>query len=69
MKFLETKQRRSKRTIIIRAIEILIIVGTIILTYLAINKAAVERGYAAYGGEYSLPILGVILIVIIDKLK
>ena len=56
----------NKKKLIVRIIEILIIIATIILTILAINYANKIRGYSAMGGEYLIPILGLLVILVIE---
>lgn len=56
----------NKKKFIVRIIEILIIIATIILTILAINYANKIRGYSAMGGEYLIPILGLLIVLVIE---
>lgn len=56
----------NRKKFIVRIIEIVIIIATIILTILAINYATKLRGYIAYGGEYLIPILGLLLVLNIE---
>ncbi len=56
----------DKKKFIVRVIEIAIIIATIILTILAISYANKIRGYEAYGGEYLIPIIGLVIVVIIE---
>lgn len=56
----------NKKKFIVRIIEILIIIATIILTILAINYANKIRGHSAMGGEYLIPILGLLIILVIE---
>lgn len=56
----------NKKKLIIRIIELLIIIATIILTPIAIKYAATTRDYDAVGGEYLLPILALCIILIIE---
>lgn len=58
----------NKKKFIIRILELLVIIGTIILTILSINYANKLRGHQAYGGEYLVPVLGLIVILIIETL-
>ena len=46
----------------------MIIIATIILTILAINYANKIRGYQAYGGEYLIPIIGLLIVMIIEDI-
>lgn len=59
---------KNKGKFISRIIELLIIVGTIIITPKAINYANMWRGYKGYGGEYLIPVLGLIAIMIIETI-
>lgn len=56
----------NKKKLIIRIIELLLIIATIILTIIAINYANKIRNYQAFGGEYLIPIVGLIIILIIE---
>lgn len=57
----------NKKKFIVRIIEVVVILATIILTVLAINYATKLRGYRAIGGEYLIPILGLLLVLIIEE--
>ena len=59
---------KNKGKFISRIIELLIIVGTIIITPKAIYYANAWRGYKGYGGEYLIPVLGLIAILIIETI-
>lgn len=56
----------NKKKFIVRIIEILIIIATIILTIISIDYATKMRGYDAFGGEYLIPILGLLIILVIE---
>ena len=56
----------NKKKFAIRIIEILIIIATIIFTILAIKYATAVRGYDAIGGEYLIPIIGLLIVLIIE---
>ena len=56
----------NKKKFIVRIIELLVIIATIILTIKAIAYATAIRGYKGYGGEYLVPVLGVLIILIIE---
>lgn len=56
----------NKKKFVTRILEILVIIGTIILTPLAIKYATIERGYEAVGGEYLIPLVGLVVILIIE---
>lgn len=58
----------NRKKFITRILEILVIIGTIILTPLAINYANQLRGYEAFGGEYLIPMLGLVIILIIETI-
>ncbi len=57
----------DKKKFIVRIIELLVIIATILLTVKAITYASVLRGYKAYGGEYLIPILGVMTISVLES--
>lgn len=58
----------NRKKFITRILEILVIIGTIILTPLAINYANQLRGHEAFGGEYLIPLLGLVVILIIETI-
>ncbi len=58
----------DKKKFVIRIVEILIIIATIILTILAISYANKVRGYEAYGGEYLIPVAGLLIVLIIEDI-
>ncbi len=58
----------NKKKLLVRILDILIILATIILTPLAIKYATAIRGYEAVGGEYLIPILGLIIVMIIETI-
>ncbi len=58
----------NKKKFIVRIIEILIIIATIILTIISIDYATKMRGYDAFGGEYLIPILGLLIILVIETI-
>lgn len=58
----------NKKKFLVRIIELVIIIATIILTIVFINYATRLRGHKAYGGEYCIPILGCIAIMIIEEI-
>lgn len=59
---------KNKKKLIVRIIELLVIIATIILTIVAINYATKLRGHKAYGGEYCIPLLGGIAIMVIEEI-
>ncbi len=56
----------NKKKFVIRIIEFLIIAVTIILTVKSIAYANFIRGYKAFGGEYLIPILGILAVLVIE---
>lgn len=58
----------NKKKLIVRILELLVIIATIILTPIAIKYATAVRGYKAVGGEYLLPILALVIILIIETI-
>lgn len=57
----------NKKKFLVRILEILVIIGTIILTILSINYANKLRGHQAYGGERLIPLAGMLIIMIIEE--
>lgn len=58
----------DKKKFIVRVIEILVIIVTIIVTPIAIKYATAVRGYEAVGGEYLIPLLALCIILIIETI-
>ena len=58
----------NKKKFIIRIIELLVIIATIILTIKAVQYATIVRGYKGYGGEYLVPVLGLIIKLILESI-
>jgi hypothetical protein len=58
----------NKKKFIVRIIELLVIIATIILTIVSINYANKIRGHQAYGGEYLVPVLGLLIILVIETI-
>lgn len=58
----------DKNKFITRILELIILGLTTILTPLAINYANVFRGYKAFGGEYLIPIFGLLIILVIETI-
>ena len=58
----------DKKKFIVRVIEILVIIVTIIVTPIAIKYATAVRGYEAVGVEYLLPIFAFVIILIIETI-
>lgn len=58
----------NKKKLIVRILELLVIIATIILTPIAIKYATAVRGYEAVGGEYLLPIFALVIILIIETI-
>ena len=61
-------KRINKAKLIIRILELLTIIGTIILMPIAIKYATATRGYEAVGGEYLLPILALVIVLILETI-
>lgn len=53
---------------IARISELIVIVGSIILTPMAIEYANNWRGYKAFGGEYLIPVLGLLIAMVIETI-
>lgn len=58
----------NKKKFIIRILELLVIIATIILTPMAIKYATAVRGYEAVGGEYLLPLIALLIIMLIESI-
>ncbi len=58
----------NKKKLIVRIIELIIIIATIIVTPLAIKYATAVRGYDAIGGEYLIPIMSLLAILVIEDI-
>ncbi len=58
----------NKKKFIVRIIQVLVILAAIILTPIAIKYANAIRGYKAVGGEFLLPILALVIILIIETI-
>lgn len=58
----------NKKKFIVRTIELLVIIATIILTIKAIGYATKIRGHQAFGGEYLVPVLGLIVILVLESI-
>ena len=59
---------QNRKKFIARISELIILLVTIALTPLAINYATALRGHTAYGGEYLVPFLGLLVIMIIETI-
>ena len=62
------KIKVNKKKLIVRILELLVIIATIILTPMAIKYATAVRGYEAVGGEYLLPIFALVIILILETI-
>lgn len=58
----------NKKKFIARITELIILLVTIIITPKAISYANAWRGYKGFGGEYLLPILGLLAILVIETI-
>lgn len=58
----------NKKKFITRILDLAIITLTTIVTPMAINYANAWRGYKGYGGEYLIPILGLLAILVIETI-
>ena len=58
----------NKKKFITRILDLAIIILTTIVTPMAINYANAWRGYKGYGGEYLIPILGSLAILVIETI-
>jgi len=58
----------NMKKFITRILDLVIIIATTVLTPMAINYANAWRGYKGFGGEYLLPILGLLAILVIETI-
>jgi hypothetical protein len=58
----------NKKKFITRILDLIVIIGTSILTPITINYANNLRGHQAYGGEYLIPVLGLAIIMILETI-
>ena len=58
----------NKKKFILRIIETIIVIGTLIITPISINYATKLRGYVAQGGEYLIPIFSLLIIIVIETI-
>lgn len=58
----------NKKKFVVRIVEILVIIATIIVTPMAIKYATAVRGYDAVGGEYLLLLLALLIIMLIESI-
>lgn len=56
----------NKKKFLVRILELIVIIATTILTIIAVNYANKIRGHQAFGGEYLVPVFGLIIILIIE---
>ncbi len=56
----------NRRKFITRILDLIVILCTSILTPVAINYATLKRGHQEFGGEYLIPIIGFIIVMIIE---
>lgn len=61
-------RKLNKKKLIVRILELLIIIATVIVTPMAIKYATAVRGYDAVGGEYLLPLLALLIIMLIESI-
>ncbi len=57
----------NKKKFIVRILELITIIGTIILTIVSIKYANRIRGYKAFGGEYLVPVFGLIIVLVLES--
>jgi len=56
----------NRKKFMVRILELIVIIATIVLTILSIKYANQIRGYRGFGGEYLVPILGFIVVMVIE---
>lgn len=57
----------NKKKFIVRILELITIIATIILTIVSIKYANIIRGYKAFGGEYLVPVFGLIIVLVLES--
>lgn len=57
----------NKKKFIVRIIEVIIVLATIIFIALAIKYVSQIRGYKGFGGELLLPIISLMIILILEE--
>ena len=57
----------NKKKLIERILELITIIATIILTIVSIEYANRIRGYKAFGGEYLVPVFGLIIVLVLES--
>lgn len=58
---------KNKKKFIVRILELITIIATIILTIVSIKYALRIRGYKAFGGEYLIPVFGLIIVLVLES--
>lgn len=57
----------NKKKFIVRILELITIIATIILTIVSIKYANRIGGYKAFGGEYLVPVFGLIIVLVLES--
>lgn len=57
----------NRKKFIARISDLIILILTIILTPKAIDYANAWRGYKGFGGEYLLPLIGLLIVLLVDS--
>ena len=57
----------NKKKFIVRILELITIIATIILTIVSIKYANRIRGYKAFVGEYLVPVFGLIIVLVLES--
>ena len=58
---------KNKKRFIVRILELITVIATIILTIVSIKYAIRIRGYKAFGGEYLIPVFGLIIVLVLES--
>ena len=58
----------NKAKFVCRILDLIVIISSIIFTPVAIDYARNWRGYEAFGGEYLIPLLGLVIVIIIETI-
>lgn len=57
----------NKKKFIVRILELITIIATVILTIVSIKYATRIRGYKAFGGEYLILVFGLIIVLVLES--
>ena len=67
MKGVKQMKIKNKKKFIVRILELITIIATVILTIVSIKYATRTRGYKAFGGEYLILVFGLIIVLVLES--